>query len=1511
HGQDGWSREDPAVTLVLTVACVSVSRRWSGLGLMASLGTEVRWAEPGLGKTPRRRWAWVEEDKDASASGWGEERPFPKASSPELLEDFRRAQQCLQPLGWDPDPRPEGHQDSESESAGEEFEAEDVDSPGSSSLSPHWQPDMTEEEPAETLGGLEAEEAGDSPSRLGYETCLGSGDSENGSSRTLGWGWTTDRVASGKQADEDKLPEHSEVNPTVDVSFARSWSSGTVSLDNPCDSLGSTWEEETDVPQPAALAETLPLSPSHRLLSPDDRNGGSVTLATATEFQDSSAARAQSPADRWRRETTSLSCPQPGDQAWKQTRSSPKPLPSRFTGSISPQHHPVPSQVHQGRLPPRQKATLASHSASDVPKYGRGRLNHPLPDLSKVGPRVRFPKDESYRPPKARGHSRPQGPTKPLIFKSPAEIVREVLLSGGEACLGKDPPPAQPVTRVPQEFQTPEQATKLVLQLQEDYHKLLTKYAEAENTIDQLRLGAKVNLYSDPPQPSHSIRLGTVPQGTKVMSFTIPQPHSVERWSGPAETPQASESSGESCRRGWPAAQGDPIPSSPINTPAPGWLPESQGSTKDQPSTERTHALASQASQFLAKVESFVDLMQAGQLVPQDQVKGFQLLKAAHTALEEEYLKACREQQLAQQPAGAEGTPGKFDPSRELEAEIFQLGIRLEELKEHMDQNQQAPGVAGADLPLGSPPATPRPYQPRCPPSPSGHGPTPITQTLCSEPNAARTDSCLSHPNQELSSASSETEDKLLGLPAPLRHKELQMEQDFHGLLERYLSVKSLPEAMRIEEEQDQGCTEEVDTPAPAPARAEASAPSVVQAERGHRPLLEYVTEPPLVPCHHQNHRVPCQGSALARLPFPARETTEQMVSVHPLQSHAPSARDRHPSGLSKAEAAPPGPGRPPHPQGPKSAGWHKSSLTSLEGSGISEHLPQKPLHHAGGPQLEETWMASPETDSGFVGSETSRVSPLTQTPEHRLAHISAPGILARPFTDSVPCERASHPQTRGPRGPRRAAEPSTPGSRAQWRLSSRGSPLQQRAPGCSPEPTPAAETVSAFERQRQFSEQQPNGTTISPPPTLTAAGPPHAALHHGAAETTPGFLFTRTGRDLQERGSGCRIRYPWGQLPRSVLCSHAHCSQAIRELQEEVSRLRLRLEDSLHRSPQSSPTRPVSTFDRPTRARERPADSSAAWSTHYGSKSTERLSGEPRGAEQAVPGGRRRARSSSVPRDVRRPCLSSESEPTSPRLLSEKSRTAEDSPQATWDRRKGVGSAGRPDRVTFRGQYTGQEYHVLTPKTVPGGSGPGSCRTCRAVRTQDAGGAATRDPLGPSSTDTLRCPLCGLVGSPSEGASPDSAASGPEKATMRKSAPPASSPRQRNRRAGSPSRPPPGLWYLAAAPTAPAPPTFAYVSSVPVMPYPPATVYFVPPGSTSAPSAQPAAEWPPTASSRPSRGHQRSIQLDLEDLRELNKALSQAVQAAESVRSTTKKMSRSLSADLRLARGLRSSCLF
>lgn len=106
-------------------------------GLMASSRTEVHWAEPGLGKGPqRRRWAWAEEEKDAVRSGphsWGEERPFPNATSPELLDDFRLAQQHLQPREWGREQQPDGCWDSESGESAEEGES---DSPQPHSRTP-------------------------------------------------------------------------------------------------------------------------------------------------------------------------------------------------------------------------------------------------------------------------------------------------------------------------------------------------------------------------------------------------------------------------------------------------------------------------------------------------------------------------------------------------------------------------------------------------------------------------------------------------------------------------------------------------------------------------------------------------------------------------------------------------------------------------------------------------------------------------------------------------------------------------------------------------------------------------------------------------------------------------------------------------------------------------------------------------------------------------------------------------------------------------------------------------------------------------------------------------------------------------------------------------------------------------------------------------------------------------------------------------------------------------------
>lgn len=56
-------------------------------------------------------------------------------------------------------------------------------------------------------------------------------------------------------------------------------------------------------------------------------------------------------------------------------------------------------------------------------------------------------------------------------------------------------------SKLHQEFNKRKQATELVQQLQMDYDKLLSKYAQAELTIDQLRLGANVTLHTNSPTP--------------------------------------------------------------------------------------------------------------------------------------------------------------------------------------------------------------------------------------------------------------------------------------------------------------------------------------------------------------------------------------------------------------------------------------------------------------------------------------------------------------------------------------------------------------------------------------------------------------------------------------------------------------------------------------------------------------------------------------------------------------------------------------------------------------------------------------------------------------------------------------------------------------------------------------------------------------------------------------------------------------------------------------------------
>lgn len=157
---------------------------------------------------------------------------------------------------------------------------------------------------------------------------------------------------------------------------------------------------------------------------------------------------------------------QPPERVRRLKADVPHGLPSKFirqSRSLSPHGRATQKKPSSHEPGPASQVKPVVGNAS---QYGRGQLNYPLPDLSKVEPRVRFPKDpQTYQPPRGKSPpARSKSSGKPVIFKSPAEIVREVLLSSGEGSPQKCPTPADSV--IPEEFKSPRQATELVQQLQ-------------------------------------------------------------------------------------------------------------------------------------------------------------------------------------------------------------------------------------------------------------------------------------------------------------------------------------------------------------------------------------------------------------------------------------------------------------------------------------------------------------------------------------------------------------------------------------------------------------------------------------------------------------------------------------------------------------------------------------------------------------------------------------------------------------------------------------------------------------------------------------------------------------------------------------------------------------------------------------------------------------------------------------------------------------------------------------
>ncbi|KAM8851407.1 uncharacterized protein aknad1 isoform 4-T4 [Spinachia spinachia] len=121
-------------------------------------------------------------------------------------------------------------------------------------------------------------------------------------------------------------------------------------------------------------------------------------------------------------------------------------------------------------------------------KYGQGQVHYRLPDFSKVSPKVKIPKT-----PNGPSRSVPHSPgTMHTAQSCPGvlEVINRVLEDS-----------VQPSVK-PYVFKDEEEpsAPALVHHLQAKYDKLLTKYAEAENRIDQMRIGNN-------PQPASETML--------------------------------------------------------------------------------------------------------------------------------------------------------------------------------------------------------------------------------------------------------------------------------------------------------------------------------------------------------------------------------------------------------------------------------------------------------------------------------------------------------------------------------------------------------------------------------------------------------------------------------------------------------------------------------------------------------------------------------------------------------------------------------------------------------------------------------------------------------------------------------------------------------------------------------------------------------------------------------------------------------------------------------------------
>ncbi|XP_037548000.1 microtubule organization protein AKNA [Nematolebias whitei] len=701
------------------------------------------------------------------------------------------------------------------------------------------------------------------------------------------------------------------------------------------------------------------------------------------------------------------------------------------------------------------------NDAAEGEGFRRGSPSRQTPDFSKVEPRVCFPR-RGYNPPRSKQPLTRTMPEPPMAFKSPADIVNEVLFNTDGSSTSSGSPTHAANFTVPPEFRCRQQASTLLQQLQDDYSRLLTKYAEAENTIDRLRLEAKggavekqqlrsrqtqplrdraVNLNFDPPETRASVRSGLNHHASKFLELDLAAAQRAEVLPG---------------------------------RPGPNGVPQDPS----RPPLEEQ--LLRQTETFLQQLQSFEDLLRSEKLSPCEKTEGVSQLSEELNSLGRSYLLACDEHKLLQQ-RGAEDC--RFDAERELGGLIFQCELRVEELKEQQTSPPPPSSSSSEEEPtVTRPQILPAPFDP-------------------AEPSSAR------------------------------EKTEEEEEEDEETLV----SFSYRPNACVDSDSTKTGSLSKALPPVPSSPDLKASVqPGSEEEEQSRRRTG-----------NHQAVKTPSQSRRVeSDQDSPVCARKQRSCSRVGPSSVAPGlpARSRRRLELRRS---------------------HSSSLSSLAET-TSDRRSSK-AQTGTRRVLPQDGLVSPETDSGFVGSESSRPTP-----------AAAPGLLHRRAAerDSLPRDAdASSPHlvlAPPPLSLSHTAQEPPVGPQLDPNQPRRTRPGQRRRTfSCSPQRCVGQRQTRAGSRTREPGSETPSSSEVDRRDRFSGSVNSPLSSHSGSSPAAS---------------------YLHGDSPRAPSFSRGgNHSDAVVELQVEVTRLREKIKHYMtykkhFGSETAAPSARLGTFTPPVR---------------------------------------------------------------------------------------------------------------------------------------------------------------------------------------------------------------------------------------------------------------------------------------------------------------------------------------